>query len=86
MSVPKHRKTSSKTKMGRSHQALKIVKPNKCAKCGAPILPHRACSECGYYKGKQVLRTKADVTLMREEKRKAQEKKDKERMQKLKNK
>lgn len=85
MSVPKHRKTSSKTKMGRSHDAIKMQKANKCAKCGAPIKPHTACKECGTYKGKQVIKTKQDVMMKREEKRKKQEAKDKERMQKLKN-
>ncbi len=25
-----------------------------CAQCGAPIIPHNACSECGYYKGRKV--------------------------------
>ena len=27
----------------------------KCPKCGATIQPHRACTKCGYYKGKEVI-------------------------------
>ena len=27
-----------------------------CAKCKEPVLPHRACSACGYYKGREVLK------------------------------
>jgi large subunit ribosomal protein L32 len=86
MSVPKHRKTHSKTRMGRSHDALKVGTPNLCSKCKVPVKPHTACKECGFYKGKQVLKTKSDVLLKRETKRKKQEQKDKEKMQKLKNK
>ena len=26
-----------------------------CPKCGATIQPHRACTKCGYYKGKEVI-------------------------------
>jgi len=72
--------------MGRSHEALKVKKAPTCPKCNNPIKPHRACSECGYYKGKQIMRSKADVALKREEKRKKQEQKEKEKMAKLKNK
>ncbi|MBT4722852.1 50S ribosomal protein L32 [Candidatus Falkowbacteria bacterium] len=86
MSVPKHRKTHSKTRMGRSHEALKTVKPNACPKCGAPKKPHIVCKECGTYKGKQVIKTKADVLAKRDAKRKAAETKQREKMSKLKNK
>lgn len=26
-----------------------------CSNCGAPKLPHKACPECGYYRGRQVV-------------------------------
>jgi len=86
MSVPKHRKNKSRVGMKRSHHALKPIKPILCPKCQSPILAHRACSACGFYKGKQVIKTKADVTLKRDAKRKKKEQKDKDRMAKLKNK
>ena len=28
-----------------------------CPNCGAAIKPHRACPECGNYKGKEVVKT-----------------------------
>jgi large subunit ribosomal protein L32 len=31
------------------------VQVNKCAKCSEPVLPHRACSACGHYKGREVI-------------------------------
>lgn len=58
MSVPARRKTSRKAKMGRSHQALKKVSLNKCSKCGKAVKAHLACSFCGAYKGKEVIKVK----------------------------
>jgi large subunit ribosomal protein L32 len=29
-----------------------------CAKCKEPVLPHRACPACGYYKGREVIAVK----------------------------
>ena len=60
MPVPK-RKTSRARRDKRS--ANKGIKPKAvtgCQTCQAPIMPHRACTECGYYKGIKVLRTKSE--------------------------
>ena len=27
-----------------------------CPNCGAPLMPHRACTECGFYKGKEAVK------------------------------
>jgi len=86
MALPAHRISKSKTRKRRAHQALKLVKSNHCSNCGAPIKPHTACKECGYYNGKKVLSTKADQMVKRTEKRKKLEAKEKEKMQSLKNK
>jgi large subunit ribosomal protein L32 len=42
---------------------LRIGSPNlrPCPHCGAYVLPHRVCSECGYYKGEAVVEPKAKV-------------------------
>ncbi|MEI6764316.1 MAG: 50S ribosomal protein L32 [Bacteroidota bacterium] len=55
MAHPKHRFSSTRTKKRRTH--VKAVAPTVivCSNCGAPILLHRVCKECGFYKGKQVL-------------------------------
>lgn len=58
MSVPKKRKTRSSVGQSRSHDALKPKTLNSCSKCGQAILPHTACSFCGNYKGKTVLKVK----------------------------
>jgi large subunit ribosomal protein L32 len=30
-----------------------------CANCGEAVVPHRACSSCGHYKGREVKKAKA---------------------------
>ena len=61
MSVPSQRKSRSKTKRGRSHDALKSPTYNKCPKCKKVVRPHRACSNCGTYKGKAVIDTSKKI-------------------------
>lgn len=58
MSVPKKKKTSSKTKKGRSHQALAEIKLIKCPKCGKPTKSHQVCPFCGSYQGKEIVKLK----------------------------
>jgi large subunit ribosomal protein L32 len=31
-----------------------------CDKCGAVVLPHNACGDCGYYKGRKIDHTVKD--------------------------
>lgn len=44
--------------MRRTHLKKELPGVVTCPKCGAPIQPHRACTECGNYKGKKVVETK----------------------------
>ncbi|WCL48715.1 50S ribosomal protein L32 [Leptospira sp. GIMC2001] len=58
MAVPKRRKSKSKVRSKRSHQA--IGKPNlsSCKNCGSFVLSHRVCPYCGFYKDRVVLQPK----------------------------
>ncbi|HEY4475164.1 MAG TPA: 50S ribosomal protein L32 [Candidatus Paceibacterota bacterium] len=49
-------KHHSKSKVGRrrSHLALKPAKIFVCPSCQGPILPHKACGQCGTYSNKKV--------------------------------
>jgi large subunit ribosomal protein L32 len=70
MPVPK-RKTSKSRRDMRS--ACKFLRPQAfgaCSHCAKPIVPHVICSNCGYYKGRKILVTKADRLLARGEARK----------------
>ena len=55
MAVPFRRTSKTKKRMRRTH--LKKTAPNivLCKNCGEAIAPHRACTKCGYYKGKEVI-------------------------------
>lgn len=49
------RHTPSHTKNRRSHHALRAVIFASCPKCHADVLPHRMCSNCGFYRGREVV-------------------------------
>ncbi|MFO8087694.1 MAG: 50S ribosomal protein L32 [Bacteroidales bacterium] len=61
MAHPK-RKTS-KTRRDKRRTHYKASKPTvvSCSNCGSPVLYHRVCSTCGYYKGIQVIETNEDI-------------------------
>lgn len=56
MATPKHRLSKSRTRSRRAANT-KLAVPTliSCSNCGNKVLPHRVCSSCGYYKGRQVL-------------------------------
>jgi large subunit ribosomal protein L32 len=53
--VPKKRVSRSRRNNRRSHDALRAPTLTTCPECGSRTLAHTVCSECGTYKGKQVL-------------------------------
>lgn len=62
MAVPKRKQTPSKSKMRRQqHDKVVPVQLVPCDHCSAPALPHRACSACGYYKGRKIIAQKVDA-------------------------
>jgi len=58
MSVPKKRRTKSSVNQRRSHHALKKMTLGTCPQCKKSVLPHTACGNCGYYKGREVIKLK----------------------------
>lgn len=55
MGLPARHHSKSRRNKGRSHMALKTIGLNKCPKCGASVLSHRICMNCGFYKGREVV-------------------------------
>ncbi len=55
MAVPKHKISKSKRDKRRTHQKPAVPNVIKCPQCGGMKLPHRACPECGAYKGRAVI-------------------------------
>ncbi len=62
MPVPKKRLSATRQGNRRSHLALKSPTHTTCSHCKAVILPHTACSACGYYKGSLTVPAKASQT------------------------
>ena len=55
MAVPKKKMSRSRTR--RRKATWRVSKPHTvpCPQCNAAKLAHRACAECGTYKGREVL-------------------------------
>ncbi|MDA3838803.1 MAG: 50S ribosomal protein L32 [Candidatus Delongbacteria bacterium] len=60
MPVPKRKTSKAKAKSRKNHWKLTANSTAKCPNCSAPVLSHRVCPSCGYYKGKAVIKVKAD--------------------------
>lgn len=60
MPVPKRKVSRSRRDKRSANKGIKPKQITGCQTCQAPIAPHQACQECGYYKGAKVLRTKLE--------------------------
>jgi len=56
MAVPFRRTSKTKKRMRRTHLKKTATMTVNCPNCGEAIKPHRACANCGYYKGKEVVK------------------------------
>ena len=61
MAHPKRKKSKSSRDQRRNHKNLDGVTLSKCENCDAVHLRHRACPECGYYRGRQILNVTQEV-------------------------
>ncbi|HMM05125.1 MAG TPA: 50S ribosomal protein L32 [Clostridiales bacterium] len=59
MGVPKGKMSKSNKRQRRGEDKLKMPGLSNCPQCHALKRPHRACPECGYYKGQEVVETAA---------------------------
>lgn len=59
MAVPKKRKSHSRVRTKRAHNALSPRWWLTCPQCNEPHLPHAVCPNCGYYRSREVVQ-KAD--------------------------
>lgn len=58
MAVPRKKKSHSRRRQQRSHDALTSPASSKCSNCAAPKRPHHICGACGHYDGKEVMAAK----------------------------
>lgn len=59
MALPKQRHTRHRRDRARKQYDVKLTNTVTCPKCKAQKLSHRACPECGTYKGREVVKTAA---------------------------
>jgi large subunit ribosomal protein L32 len=55
MAVPKRRMSKARKRKRRAHDAIQPVAQIRCSNCSSAVIPHRVCSNCGYYRGRDVL-------------------------------
>ncbi|MFZ3116661.1 MAG: 50S ribosomal protein L32 [Syntrophales bacterium] len=58
MPNPVKRHSRTRRNMRRAHDFLTPTEVNACPQCGQAKLSHHACSNCGTYKGREVLSLK----------------------------
>lgn len=56
MANPKGRFGKSRTRKRRANWKIEAPTLVECPRCHAPKMPHRACAECGYYNGREVIK------------------------------
>ncbi len=57
MAVPKRRISRTRRDKRRTHQKLNPINLTVCPECDQPMIPHRICPGCGFYKGRTVIET-----------------------------
>ena len=55
MANPKRRHSKARRDRRRTHDALPRPATSVCPNCGEAKLPHRACSQCGHYRDREVI-------------------------------
>ncbi|MCK4676708.1 MAG: 50S ribosomal protein L32 [Bacteroidales bacterium] len=61
MAHPKRKISKTRRDKRRTHYKATPVTTTICSNCGASVVYHRVCPECGYYKGKQVVEKETAV-------------------------
>lgn len=55
--VPARRVSHQRKNSRRANLKVKAPTTVKCPNCGEVQVPHRACTSCGFYKGKEVIKS-----------------------------
>jgi large subunit ribosomal protein L32 len=60
--LPFRRVSKTAKRQRRTHLKKTAPTITTCANCGAVVAPHRACTKCGFYKGKEAVAVKKEET------------------------
>lgn len=55
MAVPKRKKSKARSAQREANWKAQAATYSDCPQCRQPKLPHRVCSNCGYYAGRQAI-------------------------------
>ena len=53
---PKNRSSRARRDSRRANWKMNAVNLVKCSHCGALMLPHHVCRQCGYYNKKEIVK------------------------------
>lgn len=67
MAHPKRKISKTRRDKRRTHLKLTPKTFFACPNCGNTVAYHCACTECGYYKGRQIIEAKNTVVVDEEE-------------------
>lgn len=70
MGVPKSKTSRMRARIRRAQWKIESPNLQVCPQCGAIKLPHRACRECGYYRGLKITESYRELREMRAAKKK----------------
>jgi len=57
MAVPRRRHSKARRDKRRaSHMNIDKADLSSCPQCRRPKLPHRVCIQCGFYKGREIIK------------------------------
>jgi len=74
MSTPTQKHTKSRQRKRRATLKASTPALKSCPKCKKPVKSHRACSHCGTYKGKVVLKVRVPKKFRKQKKREEKKK------------
>ena len=62
MPLPKYKQSRSNSRSRKANWKgkLRVENLSECPQCHALKMNHRACTKCGYYKGKNVIATRTE--------------------------
>jgi large subunit ribosomal protein L32 len=71
MPVPKRKRSRARRDKRFANKGMKVQSITACSNCKDPLATHQACLKCGFYKGKKVMTTKQDRSVVRTQARTA---------------
>ncbi len=60
--LPFRRISKTAKRQRRTHLKKTAPTTTVCSNCGATVAPHRACTKCGFYKGKEAIKVSKEET------------------------